>query len=104
MPPTIEQTTDKQEDIPTPTLAPPTLGDFPKSIPDQSDEQIAVSIYLIGDGQEEKIVEFIEINGGDPRNVFAGYIEAYIPMRLMAGLSERTEVGRVQKIIPPEPN
>ena len=49
-------------------------------------------------------MEFIKSNGGDLRNVSAGYIEAYIPMRLMAGLSERPDVGRVQKIIPPEPN
>ena len=105
MPPTVGQTTDKRESIPTPPLTPPRKQeDYQKSTPDQSDDQVAVSIYLIGDGQEEKIVKFIESNGGDPRNVSEGYIEAYIPVRLLAGLSERSEVARVQKIIPPEPN
>ena len=98
-PPTVDQTTNKQESILRPERIPPT-----KSKPDQSDDQVAVSIYLIGDGQEDTVVAFIESNGGDPRNVSAGYIEAYIPMSLMEKLSAHPEVGRVQKIIPPEPN
>ena len=102
---TISQAGDKQESVPSPTITPSRrLQDPPESTPDQSDEQVVVSIYLIGNGHEEKIVEFIKSNGGDPRNVSAGYIEAYVPVRLLAGLSERPEVGRVQKIIPPEPN
>lgn len=102
--PTISQAGDERE-IAVPAITPSGGQEDPsKSTPDQSDEQIAVSIYLMGDGQEDKIVEFIKSNGGDPRNVSAGYIEAYIPMRLIAELSERPEVGRVQRIIPPEPN
>ena len=102
--PTVSQAGDERENS-APAITPSGgQEDPPKSTHDQSDEQIAVAIYLTGDGQEEKISAFIKSNGGDPRNVSAGYIEAYIPMSLLAELSERSEVGRVQKIIPPEPN
>ena len=105
MPPTVGQTTDKQEGIPTPThISPGRQEDPPKSTSDQSDDQVAVSIYLIGNGREEKIVEFIRSNGGNSRNVSEGYIEAYIPARLIAGLLEMDEVARVQEVVPSVPH
>ena len=49
------------------------------------------------------MVEFLEDNGGDPRNVGEDYIEAYVPVTLLGELSEQPGVTRVQEIIPPEP-
>ena len=62
---------------------------------------VAATVYLssnVGD-----VVEFLEDNGGDPRNVGEDYIEAYVPVTLLGELSEQPGVTRVQEIIPPEP-
>ena len=66
-----------------------------------SGESIAVTIYLTSN--VDGVVEFLEDNGGDPRNVGEGYIEAYLPVTLLGQLSEQPGVIRVREIIPPEP-
>ena len=50
------------------------------------------------------VVNFLENNGGDPRNVGEDYIEAYVPVTLLAELSGQSGVTRVQEIIPPVPS
>ena len=103
--PATNQDRGKKRIVPSPELIPlKKFGDRQKSEISQSDDRVAVSIYLSVDGQEGNVVAFIKNNGGDPRNIGTGYIEAYIPMRLLAELSEQPGVARVQKIIPPEPN
>ena len=64
------------------------------------EESVAVSIHL--SSNVEDVVSFLEDNGGDPRNVGEGYIEAYVPVTLLGSLSEQVGVERVREIIPPE--
>ena len=69
--------------------------------PVSSGGSVAVTIYL--DGHVSDLVEFLEDNGGDPRNVGSDYIEAYVPVDLLARLSQQPGVTRVWEIIPPQP-
>ena len=69
--------------------------------PVHREASVAVTIYL--SGNVDDVVEFLEDNGGDPRNVGEDYIEAYVPVPLLGELSTQTEVVRVREIIPPEP-
>ena len=64
------------------------------------DEAVAVTIYLSGNVVE--VVEFLEENGGAPRNVGDDYIEAYVRVSLLGPLSEQPGVLRVREIIPPQ--
>ena len=66
-----------------------------------SGESVAVTIFLTGNVDD--VVEFLEDNGGDPRNVGDHYIEAYVPVTLLDQLSEQPGVIRVREIIPPQP-
>ena len=61
---------------------------------------VAVTIYLSGNVDE--VVQFLEDNDGDPRNVGEDYIEAYVPVTLLGQLSDQPGVIRVREIIPPE--
>ena len=51
------------------------------------EESVAVAIHL--SGAVDGVVTFLDDNGGDPRNVAEGYIEAYVPVTLLGQLSER---------------
>ena len=64
--------------------------------PFQQQEPIAVTIYL--SGNVTQVTEFIEENGGSPRNVGQEYIEAYVPVSLLGQVSEQSGVLRVRKI------
>ena len=64
-------------------------------------EPVAVSIYL--SGHVDDVAAFLEDNGGDPRNVGEGYIEAYVPATLLSELSGQPGVLRVREIIPQMP-
>ena len=66
-----------------------------------SGESVAVTVYL--SSNVDDVVQFLEDNGGDPRNVGEGYIEAYVPVLLLGQLSEQPGVIRVREIIPPQP-
>ena len=59
-------------------------------------EPVAVTVYL--SGNVDPVVQFLEDNGGDPRNVGEDYIEAYVPVSLLGELSERSGVIRVREI------
>ena len=67
--------------------------------PIHDDESVAVTIYL--SGQVEEVAAFLSDNGGDPRNLGEGYIEAFVPVTLLGRTSERPGVLRVREIVPP---
>ena len=79
-----------------------TSEDAAGDTPVHSGESVAVTIYL--SGNVDGVVTFLEENGGDPRNVGEDYIEAYVPVTLLAQVSERSGVIRVREIVPPEPD
>ena len=62
---------------------------------------VAVTIHL--SGNVDDVVNFLVINGGDPRNVGEDYIEAYVPVFLLGAVSQRPGVIQVREIIPPQP-
>ena len=64
-------------------------------------DSVAVSITVMGD--PVKAISFLEENGADTRNVVENYIEAYVPVPLLASLSEQTGVARVRELVPPHP-
>ena len=66
--------------------------------PISSGGSVAVTIHL--SSNVDDVVQFLEENGGDPRNVG----EAYVPVSLLGQLSEQPGVTRVEEIIPPEPS
>ena len=70
--------------------------------PIHSGGSVAVTIHLSGNVDE--VVDFLIINGGDPRNVGEDYIEAYVPVTLLGQLSEQPGVVRVREIVPPQPD
>ena len=78
-----------------------TSEDAASDTPVHSGESVAVTIHLSGNVDE--VVQFLEDNGGDPRNVGEDYIEAYVSVTLLGQLSEQPGVIRVREIIPPEP-
>ena len=69
--------------------------------PISSGGSVAVTVHL--SGNIDDVVQFLEDNGGDPRNVGEDYIEAYVPVSLLGQLSEQPGVTRVEEIIPPQP-
>ena len=64
-------------------------------------ESIAVTFYTQGDATT--LADFLRANGGDPRNVGEGYVEAYVPVTLLVRASEQPGVIRVNAIVPPQP-
>ena len=64
------------------------------------EESVAVTIYL--SENVDGVAQFLEDNGGDPRNVGQDYIEAYVPVTLLGPLSEQPGVLRVREIVPPQ--
>ena len=63
---------------------------------------VAVTLYITT-GSAESIRDFLTANGASPRNIGADYIEAYVPVSLLAKASEQEGVVRIQTIIPPQP-
>ena len=64
------------------------------------EESVAVTIYL--SENVDDVAQFLEDNGGDPRNVGEDYIEAYVPIPLLGPVSEYPGVIRVREIVPPQ--
>ena len=64
-------------------------------------ESVAVTFYTQGDAAA--LADFLRANGGDPRNVGEGYVEAYVPISLLVRASEQPGVVRAQAIVPPQP-
>ena len=61
---------------------------------------VAVTVRLSGDATTT--VEFLEQGGATVANVGPDYIEAYVPVTLLASLSEQEGVLRVETIVPPQ--
>ena len=65
-------------------------------------ESVAVTFYTQGDAAS--LADFLRANGGDPRNVGEGYVEAYVPVSLLVRASEQPGVVSVDAIVPPQPS
>ena len=79
-----------------------TAHDAASHAPIYAADSIAVTFYLNGD--TAPLLAFLRANGGDPRNIGEGYVEAYVPVPLLVEASEQPNVASVQAIIPPQPN
>ena len=75
-----------------------TAQDVAADTPVHSGESVAVTVYLSGNVDE--VVDFLEENGGDPRNVGKDYIESYVPVPLLEPVSEQPGVIRLREIDP----
>ena len=78
-----------------------TANDAAASAPISDGESVAVTFYTQGD--PTSLADFLRANGGDPRNVDDGYVEAYVPVTLLVRASEQPGVIRVDAIVPPQP-
>ena len=65
-------------------------------------DSVAVAFHISGDAAP--LLAFLRANGGDPRNIGDDYVEAYVPIGLLAEASEQPNVVRVHAIVPPRPN
>ena len=64
----------------------------------------AVAVMLLLDtGYSESVEAFLQNNGASPRNVGEGYIEAYVPVSLLAQASQQDGVISITAITPPQP-
>ena len=63
-------------------------------------KSMAVTIYL--SSNVDGVVNFLQANGVSARNVGEDYIEAFVPVLLLAEISEQLGVLRVRVIQPPE--
>ena len=70
--------------------------------PLHDEDSVAVTLYIT-EGNAEAVRDFLSDNGASPRNVGADYIEAYIPVSLLASASRQAGVISVRTIIPPQP-
>ena len=78
-----------------------TANDAAASAPISDGESVAVTFYTQDDASS--LADFLSANGGDPRNVGEGYVEAYVPVSLLVSASEQPGVIRVDAIVPPQP-
>ncbi len=78
-----------------------TAHDAASQAPMHAADSVAVTFYLNGD--TAPLLAFLRANGGDPRNIGDDYVEAYVPVALLAEASEQPNVVRVQAIVPPQP-
>ena len=63
----------------------------------------SVAVTFHAQGDTRALADFLRANGGDPRNIGAGYIEAYAPIDLLVRASTRPGVIRATAILPPMP-
>ena len=70
--------------------------------PYSNEESVAVSIF-VAEGNSEDVEEFLENGGASVRDADEDYIEAYVPVSLLPGLSDQVGVSGVSAIIPPKP-
>ena len=73
------------------------------SAPMHHGQSVAVTLYII-EGYADAIASYLEANGASPRNIGTDYIEAYIPVSLLAEASEQGGVVSIRTIIPPQPD
>ena len=70
-----------------------------ESAPLSQADAVGVAVYASDDVSAAK--EFLEDSGVAIRHSGQTYLEAFVPARLLGALSERTDVIRVERIIPP---
>ena len=70
--------------------------------PIHDSQSVAVTLYIT-EGFADTIAAYLESNGGDPRNIGVDYIEAYVPVSLLAQASQHEGVISARTIIPPQP-
>ncbi len=66
-----------------------------------SEAKVAVTLFLSSNVDE--VIDFLEKNDGDPRNVGEDYVEAYVPVTLLGALSEHPGVLRIREFVSPGP-
>ena len=74
-------------------LAPITKGDA-----------VAVTFYTDSAARSQSLANWLQSRGGDPRNIGEDYVEAYVPIALLAEAAKQPGVRRVQAIVPPQPD
>ena len=70
--------------------------------PVHSDASVAVTLYIT-EGYAQDISDWLEESDASPRNIGSDYIEAYVPVSLLAEASQMEGVISVRTIIPPQP-
>ena len=70
--------------------------------PVHSGASVGVTLYIT-EGHAQDIWDWLEESGASPRNMGANYIEAYIPVSLLAEASQEEGVVSVRTIVPPQP-
>ena len=70
--------------------------------PIHREESVAVTLYIT-EGYAQDVWNYLEQSGASPRNIGADYIEAYIPVSLLAEASEQEGVVGIRTIVPPHP-
>ena len=70
--------------------------------PIHREESVAVTLYVT-EGYAQDVWDWLEESGAAPRNIGIDYIEAYIPVSLLAETSQQEGVISVRTIIPPQP-
>ena len=70
--------------------------------PVNSGASVAVTLYIT-EGYADSIANYLTDNGASPRNVGIDYIEAYVPVSLLADASLQEGVVSIRTIIPPQP-
>ena len=71
--------------------------------PIHREESVAVTLYIT-EGYADAIAAYLESNGSSPRNIGVDYIEAYIPVSLLAEVSQQEGVISIRTIMPAQPN
>ena len=65
-------------------------------------EEASVAVEFHTDAaRTDAIAKWLEDSGGDPRNIGSGYIEAYVPVRLLADAAALPGVNAARAIMPP---
>ena len=72
------------------------------SAPVHSGASVAVTIYVT-EGYTQGVWDWLEESGASPRNIGIDYIEAYMPVSLLADASLQEGVLSIRTIIPPQP-
>ena len=70
--------------------------------PIHREESVAVTLYVT-EGYDQDVWDWLEENGGDPRNIGVDYIEAYVPVSLLAEASQQEGIIGIRTIVPPQP-
>ena len=70
--------------------------------PVHSGASVAVTLYIT-EGYADAIAAYLTGNGASPRNIGVDYIEAYVPVSLLADASLQEGVISIRTIIPPQP-